>query len=834
MSGYKLECGCSMKLFDSNSKQIDRLPSIEVDYYNINLTCPKAWQIFHSGKTKGVFQLEGGTGVKWCKEIQPSNILEAAAVISLIRPGCISWDTKILVKCKENIKSKTRRVFKRITIKDLYLNKDKYKKIISLNENTYSFFENNIEDVIFSGVKDVYKINFYKQSRNTGKISHYLLKCTLDHKIFTNKGWKTLNELKPGDRFAITKELVLEKRKEFTLPESRDIQWAEFISKEFVEKCEVYDILMEGPHHNFIAGNTVVHNCTRAFLDGKSMTKHYADRKNLKEEAQPLDPAIHDTLSETLQIICYQEQCMQIARDIAGYDLQQADILRKAIGRKNAKLLASLREGFIQGCKTVGKVSEEKAVTIFDNIEKSNRYSFNKCLSLDTIVETLTQSKQIKDVVIGEFVRTPNGFAKILNIYYNGPKLVYRFIFENKTTSIICTMEHKVKTSLGMRPIGNALIKQLPIETVNGFLKITDLIELGEQETIDIEVDSSEHIFYGNDVVVSNSHAVEYSLIGYWTAWAKAHFPLHFYTAWLSYADQKMDYETEVSDLVQDARSHGIHVLNPSIDRIHKEFKIENNNIRFGFGLVKSLGESAFHKFKNTLENISDVENFAYEEFLFKVSPLLNKTVMYNITYVGALDKFLIDRNKILFDYDIILKLTDKELQQIITLTNCKLSLRQSLQKLISEGKVSTTRKAKISDLLLTIDAPGSILKDTPALKSNWEVEFLGIALSSSPLESCRSIGDTTCEEFVNGKIGESKIAGEILDCREYIIKEGKNAGKEMAFIKLKDLTGIVDCVVFSEVYNKYRNILIKGNTLLVVGNRSPQESLVINKVTQI
>ena len=112
--------------------------------------------------------------------------------------------------------------------------------------------------------------------------------------------------------------------------------------------------------------------------------------------------------------------------------------------------------------------------------------------------------------------------------------------------------------------------------------------------------------------------------------------------------------------------------------------------------------------------------------------------------------------------------------------------------------------------------------------------KFLGIALSSSPLESCKTIGDTTCEEFVNGKTGECKIAGEILDVREYIIKEGKNAGKEMAFVKIKDLTGIVDSVVFSEVYNKFRNLLIKGNTLLITGNRSPQESLVINKVTQI
>jgi DNA polymerase III alpha subunit len=112
--------------------------------------------------------------------------------------------------------------------------------------------------------------------------------------------------------------------------------------------------------------------------DGISITDHYCRRKNKDEEAIPIDKALEDVLSKTYQLAIYQENAMAIAAKIAGYNLEQCDILRKSIGKKNAALLSSLRSSFIEGCKKVGLVTEEKANEIFDMIEKSNRYSFNK------------------------------------------------------------------------------------------------------------------------------------------------------------------------------------------------------------------------------------------------------------------------------------------------------------------------------------------------------------------------------------------------------------------------------------------------------------------------
>jgi DNA polymerase-3 subunit alpha len=115
----------------------------------------------------------------------------------------------------------------------------------------------------------------------------------------------------------------------------------------------------------------------KAIVDGKSMTQHFVDRKHGKEDIPSLHPLIDDLLIETYGVIVYQEQAMEIAVKLARFNLKEADDLRKAIGKKKADLMKELRLKFIDGCKN-NYVDEEKAVEIFDMIEKSARYSFNK------------------------------------------------------------------------------------------------------------------------------------------------------------------------------------------------------------------------------------------------------------------------------------------------------------------------------------------------------------------------------------------------------------------------------------------------------------------------
>jgi DNA polymerase III alpha subunit len=116
--------------------------------------------------------------------------------------------------------------------------------------------------------------------------------------------------------------------------------------------------------------------------DGKSVTDHYIMRKNREEPVTYYHPALEPALKDTYGLLIYQEGAMQIARDIAGFTLVDADMMRKAIGKKLPVEMAKVKVMFLDGCKKLGIVNEEEAHQIFDGIEKSQRYSFNKSHSI--------------------------------------------------------------------------------------------------------------------------------------------------------------------------------------------------------------------------------------------------------------------------------------------------------------------------------------------------------------------------------------------------------------------------------------------------------------------
>lgn len=118
--------------------------------------------------------------------------------------------------------------------------------------------------------------------------------------------------------------------------------------------------------------------CLEAMREGKSVTNHYIDKKNGQESVNYFHSALEPILVSTLGELIYQEQAMEIAKDIAGFDLQQADELRKAIGKKLADKMAAVKIKFIEGAKNKKIVTEDEAEQIFGWIEKSQRYSFNK------------------------------------------------------------------------------------------------------------------------------------------------------------------------------------------------------------------------------------------------------------------------------------------------------------------------------------------------------------------------------------------------------------------------------------------------------------------------
>lgn len=104
---------------------------------------------------------------------------------------------------------------------------------------------------------------------------------------------------------------------------------------------------------------------------------NFVARKHGKEKVTVLDPVLEDILAPTYGIMLYQEQVMQVAQRYAGFSLGKADILRRAMGKKNATEMHQMQDSFIQGALEKGH-GQEQAQEVFAVMEKFAGYGFNR------------------------------------------------------------------------------------------------------------------------------------------------------------------------------------------------------------------------------------------------------------------------------------------------------------------------------------------------------------------------------------------------------------------------------------------------------------------------
>jgi DNA polymerase-3 subunit alpha len=107
------------------------------------------------------------------------------------------------------------------------------------------------------------------------------------------------------------------------------------------------------------------------------MVKQFVDRKHGRAAVEYKHPALEPLLKDTYGTIVYQEQIMQIAQSLAGYSLGQADLLRRAMGKKKAEIMEKEREGFLAGCEK-NNVDLTMANELFTTMSEFAAYCFNR------------------------------------------------------------------------------------------------------------------------------------------------------------------------------------------------------------------------------------------------------------------------------------------------------------------------------------------------------------------------------------------------------------------------------------------------------------------------
>ena len=380
--------------------------------------------------------------------------------------------------------------------------------------------------------------------------------------------------------------------------------------------------------------------------------------------------------------------------------------------------------------------------------------------------------------------------------------------------------------------------------------KIIGIKKLGNLPTVDIEVNHEKHIFYGNGIATSNSHSYSYGYISYWTAYVKSHFPLHFFCSYLEYAKEKINPFEETKNLILDMEDFGINLTPPRLSDIildsEGSFSISNGNVNFGLLDIKQVGKSHIIKLYDNIRIIQNklnkkIENFTWLEFLCEVSDLVSKTVIDNLILVGATPDISVARKRKALEFAIYQDLTDRDKEWIRNNYGNFPSFKEVMTKYSTverkDGGPATAKKRQsCQDIVKVLSDSAYNLEDHPEWIVANERKLLGISMTYNIMEAKKIISDYTCSDFLLGKNGKIEIAAEVSSLRETLIKNGKSIGKKMAFINLRDTTGNINAVCFSEVYEKNTSILFEGNTVLVSGFRSKKDekTLTITNVKQI
>ncbi|MFH1523168.1 MAG: DNA polymerase III subunit alpha [Patescibacteria group bacterium] len=414
----------------------------------------------------------------------------------------------------------------------------------------------------------------------------------------------------------------------------------------------------------------------------------YISGKHGKKKVTYLHPKLEPILNKSYGVAIYQEQVMQIARDLAGFSMGEADVLRKAVGKKIPELLIKQKEKFIEGCVRNG-IANELGEKIFSFIEPFAGYGFNR------------------------------------------------------------------------------------------------------------------------------SHGACYAMIGYQTAYLKAHWPTEFMAALLTADQQNTD---RIAIEIEECRNMGIEVLPPDINESFSSFTVvtsgtkenqavsnkeEVKTIRFGLKAIKNVGEHIAEviieerKINGPFKDVFD--------FLERVTDKdLNKKSLESLVKGGGMDKHG-ERGLLLSNIDMLLNL-NKEISK------AKANGQSSL--FIDAPTLNSTNKIKLKP------SPEADNRE----KLAWEKELLGLYITEHPYNEYKgylhNIALPLSELQKHMQDGQVILAGVITNIKKIITRTNES----MLFVKIEDAISNAEILVFPRLLKETTDIWQEGKVILSQGKLSDKD----------
>ena len=323
----------------------------------------------------------------------------------------------------------------------------------------------------------------------------------------------------------------------------------------------------------------------------------------------------------------------------------------------------------------------------------------------------------------------------------------------------------------------------------------------------------------------NRGHAVAYSLLSYLTAWLKVYYPVEFMTALLT---AKSDRTEKLSAIINDCNRMGIKVISPKINESKMSFTAipEKNEILFGFGAVKGIGESVIAKiiegqpyssFDDFTEKIQD-KTATVALIKANAFPTSNRMKLMQ-RYAKSLFPVkeykpvtsLPTKAKLLIDWDInvddfkVGKKIDKE--AILTLYNQKRQEQfDADQKIKYQTFMNNFKNQYAQDEFM------------------WEFQALSMFITNNPLKEAYEMIGTEWDDVPNGN--KAVVPCVIVDVKR---KKDKN-NNQFAYIDLCTNNRIIEGTIWSKQLKEYYDLIEKGNCVCILG-RKEDDHLFVEKV---
>ncbi|MBQ0042942.1 MAG: DNA polymerase III subunit alpha [Lachnospiraceae bacterium] len=311
----------------------------------------------------------------------------------------------------------------------------------------------------------------------------------------------------------------------------------------------------------------------------------------------------------------------------------------------------------------------------------------------------------------------------------------------------------------------------------------------------------------------NKSHAACYAVVSYQTAYLKCYYPVEFMAALMT---SVIDNAGKVSEYILVARSMGIEILPPDINKGESRFSVSDGKIVYALNAIKGIGRPVIEAIANERELMGPFKNFRdFLERMCASSRDVNKRAVENFIKAGALDSLGGTRKQFMCSYVRIMDSFAHDKKN-------NMAGQMSIFDLVSE-EVKEEMEEKLPDV-------GEYEKD---LLLSFEKEVLGVYVSGHPLQQFESVWtkhitrkttdfviDEETDECAVSDNESVTVGGMIAD---KTIKYTKT-GKAMAFVNLEDLVGTVEVIVFPKDYEKNAALLNQDAKVFIKGHASTEE----------